>query len=64
MTYNTVNAQVMSGNYDNTTGALTITDDLGYNFVGQVNHVYKRVSGTIVANNKATTLYYQGPNRR
>ena len=64
MTYNSFNAQVISGNYDNTTGALTITDDHGYNFVGQVNLVNKRVSGTILVNNAATTLYYQGSNKR
>ena len=64
MTYNTFNAQVISGNYDNTTGALTITDDLDFNFVGQVSPVDKMVIGTILLNDAPTTLYYQGSNKR
>ena len=57
MTYNGFNRQVISGNYDNTTGTLTVIDNYN-NPVGLVNIADKKISGII--GGYPFTLNYQG----
>ena len=57
MTYNAFNREVTGGNYDNTTGTLTILDNY-YDPVGSVDIANKRISGII--GGFPFTLNYQG----
>ena len=58
MHYSGYDQVVSSGNYDNTTGTLTVID--GRNPVGHVNVVNKRITGTLAYNNRPFYLDYQG----
>ena len=65
MTYAGISGTVTSGNYDKTTGILTVNDNIGsgaYDLVpvGQFNVTDKSVSGIIPGLNTPFTLKYQG----
>ena len=63
LAYSHYQVHVTGGNYDNTTGTLTVTDSAypnGYNLEGQANVLDKSVRGTIQTSGFPFWLNYQG----
>ena len=61
--YNSDQGIVIGGNYDSTTGILTIMDDFGYNPRGEVELGTKTVIGVLagpISVGAAVDLFYQG----
>ena len=61
--YNSDQGIVIGGNYDSTTGILTIMDDFGYNPRGEVELGTKTVIGALagpISAGVAVDLFYQG----
>ena len=57
MRYSIINRQVTGGNYDDTTGTLTVMENL-FDPIGSVNLTDKSISGTI--DDRPFMLSYQG----